>query len=183
VFALLSRGDKSSMTGTERASVVATYADMEQAREAMAALERSGVGSDAISLQGSAPAKAAGEEDTSERDLRVTTHVGSRAILGLVIGTAAGGVLGLVIAAVAAGGFGSVWVWGATIAGGIGGGALGLALGGYSTPAVTEDWELTHEHEPGGVRVEVSSEDRGELERAAKVLREKDALSVEGPGR
>ena len=171
------------MAGTERRSVVATYAQMEKAREAMAALERSGVGSDAISLLGTGPVRAAGEEDTSERDLRVATHVGSRAILGLVIGTAAGGVLALVIAAVVVGGFGSVWVWGAALAGGIGGGAVGLALGGYSTPAVAEDWELTHEREHGtGVRLEVASEDPRELETAAKVLREKDALTVEGPG-
>jgi hypothetical protein len=170
------------MAGAERGSVVATYADMDRAREAMAALERSGVGSDAISLLGSAPVRAAREEDTSERDLRVTTHVGSRAILGLIIGTAAGGVLGLVIAAVATAGFDSIWVWGAAIAGGIGGGALGMALGGYSTPAVAEDWELTHEREPGGaVRLEVTSDDPGELERAATLLRQKDALSVEVP--
>lgn len=162
--------------------MVATYADMDRAREAMAALERGGVGSDAISLQGTAPARAAREDDTSERDLRVTTHVGSRAILGLVIGTGAGALLGLVIAAVATGGFTSLWVWGSAIAAGIGGGALGLALGGYSTPAVTEDWELTYEREPGdGVRVEVISEDREELDRAAEILRQKEPLSVEGP--
>ena len=158
---------------------MASFPDMAQAREAMATLERRGVGSDAVSLEGGGPARAAREGDTSERDLRVTRHVGSRAIVGLVVGTAVGGAIGLVIAAVVVGGFGSVWVWASTIAGGVAGGAVGLVLGGYSTPAVSEDWELTHEPEPGTVRLEVRSDDPKELERAATVLREAHALSVE----
>ena len=158
---------------------MASFPDMAQAREAMATLERRGVGSDAVSLEGGGPARAAREGDTSERDLRVTRHVGSRAIVGLVVGTAVGGAIGLVIAAVVVGGFGSVWVWASTIASGVAGGAVGLVLGGYSTPAVSEDWELTHEPEPGTVRLEVRSDDPKELERAATVLREAHALSVE----
>jgi hypothetical protein len=159
--------------------IVASFPDMARAREAMATLERRGVGSDAVSLEGGGPARAAREGDTSERDLRVTRHVGSRAIVGLVVGTAVGGAIGLVISAVVVGGFGSVWVWASTIAGGVAGGAVGLVLGGYSTPAVSEDWELTHEPEPGTVRLEVRSDDPKELERAATVLREAHALSVE----
>lgn len=163
------------------AEIVATFRDMDRARAAMAALERHGVGSDAVSLVGSGPAHAAREEDTSERDLRVARHVGSRAIFGLTVGTAVGGAIGLIVAAVVVGGFGSVWVWGATIAGGVAGGAVGMALGGYATPAVSEDWELTHEDEPGTVRVAVRSADREELDRAADVLRGADAESVRGP--
>jgi outer membrane lipoprotein SlyB len=163
------------------AEIVATFRDMDRARSAMAALERHGVGSDAISLVGSGPARAATEEDTSERDLQVARHVGSRAIAGLIVGTAVGGAIGLVVAAVVVGGFGSVWVWGGAVAGGVAGGAVGMALGGYGTPAVSEDWELTHESEPGTVRVEVRSTDRAELDRAAEVLRGTDADSVRGP--
>jgi outer membrane lipoprotein SlyB len=163
------------------AEIVATFRDMDRARAAMAALERHGVGSDAISLVGSGPARAAREEDTSQRDLQVARHVGSRAVFGLIVGTAGGGAIGLIVAAVVVGGFGSAWVWGATVAGGVAGGAIGMALGGYGTPAVSEDWELTHEPEPGTVGVAVRSTDRGELERAAEVLREADAESVRGP--
>jgi hypothetical protein len=159
--------------------IVASFPNMDRAREAMATLERRGVGSDAVSLEGGGPDRAAREADTSERDLRVTRHVGSRAVFGLVVGTALGGAIGLVVAAVVVGGFGSVWVWASTIAGGVAGGAVGLVLGGYATPAVSEDWELTHEPEPGTARVEVRSNDPKELERAAAVLREADALSVE----
>jgi outer membrane lipoprotein SlyB len=153
---------------------------MKGARKAMAALERRGVGSDAVTLEGSGAARAAREPDTSERDLRVAEHVGSRAILGLVAGTAVGGSIGLLVAAVAVGGFGSVWVWAATIAGAVAGGAVGMAIGGYATPAVSEGWELTHEPESGGtVVIEVRSDNPRELERATEVLRESDALSVD----
>jgi hypothetical protein len=162
--------------------IVASFPDLDRAREAMAALERRGVGSDAISLRGSSAHEAAEGPDTSERDLRVASHVGSRAIFGLAVGAAIGGVAALFIAAVIAGGFGRGWVWGVALAGLVAGGAVGFVLGGYSTPAVSEDWELTHEPEPGGsVTVEVRSADPDELDRAAKLLRDGEALSVEGP--
>jgi hypothetical protein len=164
-------------------SILASFADFDRAREAMATLERKGVGSDAISLRGTSARVAAEDPDTSQRDLRVARHVGSRAVLGLVMGAAIGGLIALLVGAVIAGGFGRGWVWGVALAGAVAGGAVGFVLGGYSTPAVSEDWELTHEPEPGGkVTVEVRSADPEELERAAKLLRDGEALSVEGPG-
>ena len=160
--------------------MVARFPDMDAAREAMATLERRGVGSDAVTLEGTGAERAATEPDTSERDLRVAEHVGSRTILGLVAGTAVGGSIGLLVAAVAVGGFGSIWVWAATVAGAVAGGAVGMVVGGYGTPAVSEDWELTHEpRSKGSVVIEVRSEDPQELDRAAKVLRESEAESVE----
>lgn len=158
--------------------IIATYRDLDRAREAMTALERRGVGSDAVSLEGGAPARAAAEHDTSRRDGRMVAQVGKRAFMGIAVGSVLGAVLAGVIGLLV---FGSLWpVVGSAIAGGIAGGALGLALAGYGTPAVSEEWELTHEDEPGGdVRVRVRSDEPDELERAAEVLRDKDAVSIE----
>ena len=157
--------------------IVATYRDLDDARGAMTALERKGVGSDAISLEGRQAARAAVEMDTSRRDRHVAAQVGGRALLGAFLGAFLGAVIGGVVGWLVFGSFGPIL--GSAVAGAMAGGAVGVALGGYGTPAVSEDWELTHEPEPGTVRVEVRSDDPQELERAAAVLREADALSVE----
>jgi hypothetical protein len=60
---------------------------------------------------------------------------------------------------------------------------VGGVMAGYATPAMSEEWELTHEYEPDGeVAVRVTSNDARELDKAAEVLRAKDPISVERPG-
>jgi outer membrane lipoprotein SlyB len=157
--------------------VIATYRDLDDARAALTALERGGVGSDAISLEGEPVARAAVEADTSSRDRRMAAQVGGRALLGAVLGSALGALIGGMIAWLVFGSLGPIL--GSAVAGAIGGGAVGVALAGYGTPAVSEDWELTHEEEPGGnVRVRVRSEDRAELDRAAQVMASKHPLDL-----
>jgi hypothetical protein len=161
--------------------VIATYQDLDRAREAMSALERKGVGSDAISLEGQRAERAAARHDTSRRDRRVVGQVGKRALFGGVLGAALGAVIGGIVGWLAFGSFGPIL--GAAVAGAIAGGAVGGALGGYGTPAVSEEWELTHEAAPdGAVRIRVRSDDPEELERAAQVLEEKRPIALEGPG-
>jgi len=83
-------------------------------------------------------------------------------------------VVGLVIGSVAFTGSTAVW------AAGIAGGVIGAAIGGYATPAMSEEWELTHEPEPdGSVAIRVTCDDPAELDRAAEILTKKDALSVD----
>lgn len=160
--------------------MIATYRDLDDARQAMTALERGGVGSDAISLEGRQAARAAMETDTSERDRHVAAQVGSRALLTGAIGTVIGAVLGGVVGWLAFGTFGPIL--GSALAGAIAGGAVGAAIGGYGTPAVSEDWELTHEPEEGPVRVRVRSEDHDELDRAAELLKAKRPLDLRRAG-
>jgi outer membrane lipoprotein SlyB len=149
--------------------VIATYENLDRAREAMSALERGGVGSDAVSLEGGAAARASAETDTSRRDRRVAAQVGSRVLIGVLGGAALGAGIGLLVGWVAFGSFSAIL--GSAIAGAIAGGVVGGAVGGYGTPAQSEEWELTHEPESrGSVRVRVRSDDLTELDRAAQVL-------------
>jgi predicted lipid-binding transport protein (Tim44 family) len=167
----------------ERHTVVATYRDLEHARDAMAALERAGIGSTAISLEGEAPDRAAEDPVTTQRDLEVTGHLGKRAITGGIVGALVGGLIGLVAGAIAFGGFEGLGIWAAVIGGVIAGGAVGGVMAGLATPAITDEWELTHDQAaPGEARVRVESEDRQEADRAADILWGKEAVSVEGPG-
>jgi outer membrane lipoprotein SlyB len=159
-------------------NVTATYRSLEGARQAMTALERAGIDSSRISLEGERPARAAAEHDTSRRDLRVTGQLGSRVLIGGVVGAAAGGLVGWLIGSLAFEGFPAMLA--TVIAGVIAGSVIGGALSGYGTPAMSEDWELTHQDEPPGqTRVRVTSDDSEELDRAAGLLRGKDAISVD----
>jgi hypothetical protein len=161
--------------------IVARYEDLTRAREAIAALERSGIESASIALEGRQAVRAAEEEDTALRDRRVAGHLGRRVVVGASVGTAIGAVAGFVVAAILLGGFGNPFVWAAAVGGAVAGGAVGGLLAGVATPAMSEDWELTHQAEPNGpIRVRVSTTDPHVRDRAARVLRDKDALSVEG---
>ena len=162
-------------------TIFGVYPDMARAREALTALERSGIEAAEISLEGGPVEAAADDPVTAERDLRVTTHVGGRAISGLAVGSVIGAAVGLLVSAIATGGFGPV-VWAAVIGGGVAGGAVGGVMVGVGTPAMSEEWELTHEPVSDGVRIRVTSEDPGEIARAEGVLRDKEAIAVERVG-
>jgi outer membrane lipoprotein SlyB len=165
----------------DKRDVVARYPNMERAREALTALERGGIEGAEASLHGRPVARAAGERDTRDRDARVSRHMATRVVFGGVVGSLVGGVLGLLIGLVAFSGTGPTVA--AVIAGVLALGAVGGALGGYGTPAETEDWELTHQPEPdGSVVVLVQADDPDELARAAQILEEKDPISVERRG-
>jgi outer membrane lipoprotein SlyB len=161
--------------------VIATYRNMDAAREAMAALERGGVGSDAISLEGRRVARAAVETDTSRRDRHVAAQVGSRVLAIGIVGAVVGAVIGGLVGWVAFGTFGPIL--GSAVAGAVAGGVVGGAIGGYGTPAETEEWELTHQDElDGPVRIRVRSDDHGELDRAAQALAAKHPMDLKRAG-
>jgi outer membrane lipoprotein SlyB len=161
--------------------VIARYRDLDQARKALTALERHGIEGSRISLEGQAPSRAAAEHDTLDRDRRVTRQVGRRVALSGLAGAVLGGLAGYLLGGVAFGSTAAVWA--AAIGGVIAGAAVGGVMAGYATPAMSEEWELTHEYEPDGeVAVRVTSNDPRELDKAAEVLRAKDPISVERPG-
>lgn len=155
---------------------VATFERMDHARKAMDALQRAGIEARLIHLSGPGAERAAGHVDTTERDVRETSRIGSRAAIGAAIGTLLGAVVGGVIGALVfepfAGGF-----WGALVAGAIGGGAVGGVAAGVGSADLVEDVELTYDGDGGGpVRVEVFSPEPDVAARAAEVLERADGV-------
>lgn len=155
---------------------MATFERMDHARKAMDALQRSGVEATLIHLRGREAERAAGHADTTERDVRETSRIGSRAAMGGAIGSALGAVIGGVIGALVfepfAGGF-----WGALVAGAIGGGAVGGVAAGVGSADLVEDVELTYDRDDvGPVRVEVFSPDPDVVAGATDVLERADGV-------
>src|SRR5687767_9457393 len=111
-------------------NVTATFPGMDEARDAISALEGAGIESGRISLIGPRAEEAAEETDTRQRDLDVTKDIGKKVAAGAAAGTTVGGAVGFLagLAAFAIPGVGPVLgagVWAATAAGGVAGGAVG----------------------------------------------------------
>jgi hypothetical protein len=166
-------------------NAIGVFPDMVAARKAMDALERGGIDAVHISLLGPRAEEASSRADTRERDENVAVDVGKRAGIGAAAGTAAGGIAGLIAGALAFAipGVGPVigaGVWAAAAGGAVAGGAVGGVIGGISAVGLNEAWELTYQSvRAGRVLVGVHSDDRGDVDRGADILREHGALSVD----
>jgi hypothetical protein len=166
-------------------NVVTVFPGMQQAREAIDALERGGIDAAEVSLLGPAAEEAAEHLDTLDRDEGMAERVGSRATVGAVAGGATGGLAGFLagLAAFAIPGVGPVLgagVWAATIGGAVAGGSVGGVIGGYSAVDMNEAYELTYESvRAGRVVVGVHSEDPAHVQKGAEILRKLDPLGVD----
>jgi hypothetical protein len=166
-------------------NVVAVFPGMQQAREAIDALERGGIEAAEVSLLGPAAEEAAEHLDTRDRDAGMAERVGSRATVGAVAGGATGGLAGFLagLAAFAIPGVGPVLgagVWAATIGGAVAGGSVGGVIGGYSAVDMNEAYELTYESvRAGRVVVGVHSEDPAHVQKGEEILRKLDPLGVD----
>jgi hypothetical protein len=166
-------------------NVVAVFPGMQQAREAIDALERGGIDAAEVSLLGPAAEEAAEHLDTRDRDAGMAERVGSRATVGAVAGGATGGLAGFLagLAAFAIPGVGPVLgagVWAATIGGAVAGGSVGGVIGGYSAVDMNEAYELTYESvRAGRVVVGVHSEDPAHVQKGEEILRKLDPLGVD----
>jgi outer membrane lipoprotein SlyB len=150
--------------------VTASFPDLDHARQAMDSLQRGGIEAARIHLSGRAVERAAGRLDTSRRDVREPAHIGSRAILGGLIGLVAGGLIGLVVGLLVFEAGGPA-VLGAAVAGAVAGAVVGGMIGGLASADLSEEAELTYEPvKDGRVRVTVSAETEEEIERAEALL-------------
>jgi hypothetical protein len=157
-------------------NAVAVFANMDQARGAVDALERAGIDAVHISLLGPAAEEAEAHLDTRERDAGTMDRIGKRAAVGGLAGGAAGGAVGFLagLAAFAIPGIGPLvgaGVWATTIGGAVAGGALGGVVGGYSGADMTEAYQLTFDSvRAGHVLVGVHADDSDLVGRGAAVL-------------
>ncbi len=166
-----------------RFNVVASYPDMKRARTAIDALEFSGVDSGKISLLGEGAREAEREantrKNTTDRDAPMAKRLIGRAMFWGVVGAAIGALFGLILAAVgvnfaSAGGQAAAWALLGSIVGSLWGAFSGVSQG--------EAWELTYAADDGEVNgqilVTVHSDDQKEIDRAEKILRDKEALTI-----
>ena len=168
-------------------SVVGAYADMPHARKAIDALEFAGVDAGHISLLGEGMAEAVREanasKNTTRRDAPMLQRIILRAIVWGIAGAVVGSGLGLVLAAIgmnfasSADNFAlqaAAWALFGTI--------LGTLWGAYSGISQGEAWEMTFAADSvatdGRILVSVQSGDASDIERAEKILREKEAMTV-----
>ncbi len=163
-------------------NVIASYADMKHARRAIEAPQFAGVDASHISLLGQRAEQAAAnvDKDTSDADSPLLLQILLRAVPWGLVGAIAGVAIGGMLAAVGLE-YGPVGV-SATVqiaSWGLFGGIAGALVGAYSALTASEAWGLTFEPvDEGRVLVGVHSENEKDVEHAAKILREKEALSV-----
>ena len=161
------------MSGLTANNVVATFEQMEQAREAVLALGRVGIDADKVSMIGKDVEEVASDPDTRLRDLEVTGEVAKKAALGGVAGTVLGGLAGA--AAFIIPGVGPVigsGIWAAVAAAGVAGGAVGGMVGGVASIDLNDEWELTFQEalKGGKVLVAVHADDEEQAGEARRTL-------------
>lgn len=142
----------------------ASFATMDEARDAVERLESGGVPSEAIALAGEMNEERAGYE--SERHM--FSDVGKAALIGGAIGAAVGAILGLLFT-IPFPDLGLIWaaIFGAIFGAGVGGSIGGLSATKYNSPAWTETYEAVPE---GQVTIEVAHSDPEIVSRARDIL-------------
>ena len=154
-------------------NVVATFPDMDAAREALDALGRAGIAAEDISVLGQSVDEARSDPDTRLRDLDATADIAKRAGAGAAAGGALGALAGA--AAFVIPGVGPVVGMGllaAAAAGTAAGASVGGMVGGVAGLSLEDDWDLTFHEDlrAGRVLVAVHAADKADVDKAAEVL-------------
>jgi len=163
--------------------VVAEYADMAAARRAIDALQFGGVEATRIALLGEAAEsarRADAQRNMAGRDTPLMWRIIWRGFLWSIVGGVLGVALGLVFGLLGVGlpGYGgslgiqiASWAMFAHVAGAL--------WGAYAAISSGDAWEATFQSGPTGpVVIGVRTDDPREIERSARILREKQANSV-----
>lgn len=170
------------MSGLTANNVVATYGQVERARDAVLALGRAGIEAGKVSMVGRDVEEVASDPDTRLRDLEVTGEVARKAALGGATGSLIGGLAGA--AAFVVPGVGpaiGTGIWAAVAAGGAAGGAVGGMVGGVASIDLNDEWELTFQDalRGGKVLVAVHADDEEQAAEARRTLEEHGPEKVE----
>jgi hypothetical protein len=126
-------------------NVVATFADLDHANEAVRALSRAGIEADRVSILGREQEEAASDPDTRLRDMEATGEIAKKAGTAGVAGSALGILAGA--AAFVIPGVGPVLgsgIWAGVLGGGIAGGVIGGMVGGVGALSM-EEFDLKYQ--------------------------------------
>jgi hypothetical protein len=179
--------ERSELPPLQSLNVFATFDDGERARDAIVAIERTGIEGNNISALalGAADEVEPGEESTMvttvDKDSELLSDIGSDVGRGAAIGAVAGA-LGSTAVALAIPGVGAALgagILAITAGGAMAGTGVGGFAGAMSTTPASRGWEqalvdLAH----GRVVVGVHTDDRDLFEQACSVLSDAGALSV-----
>lgn len=139
-----------------------------------------------MSAGGSSLKDAGTDADTRRRDVASTRALGSRAIIGGIIGLILGAAIAAGAVALAGLGPDSPGFWIALIGGGIAGSVIGGMFGGVGKLPLSQEWELTYDEEAveakGPVRIAVRAGDDKDMERARRVLESEGPDNLEKLG-
>ena len=169
------------MTRLSKHNVVATFSDVEAARDAMVALGRAGIEADRISMLGREAEEAASDPDTRLRDMEVTGDVAKKAGTAGAAGSALGALAGA--AAFVIPGIGPVLgsgIWAGVLAGGAAGGVIGGMVGGVGALSLQE-LDLTYQDalRDGKAMVAVAADDEEAAGKVREVLDGENAEAVD----
>ncbi|MDQ4068844.1 MAG: hypothetical protein M3203_05135 [Actinomycetota bacterium] len=161
-------------TTARHETVVGVYGSAEEARDAIAQLERAGVPPHHIKLVGSAAKRARRKARTAHADEQTITHSATAArrgaIIGAIIGVTVGLAIGLLIVATTDADHWHPEIWTAVI--GLVAGVVAGGIIGYRTSVGTsEAWLLTFKIPPGKVCVAVRPDSNEEEGSATEALR------------
>ena len=172
-------------------NVMAVYPTVEAAREAVTRLERKGIEAGNIELLGAAAEGAAEPQTNTEQrraDMALTSAVGRRSAVGIVIGAVVGAVVVMVAALIADALFdlgpNGVVAGGGAVSGALFGAFAGFFYGGATGLPVSDAWSETFEAvKEGQTTVVVHSSQADQVEEAVDALRDTGAsrLSRFGP--
>ena len=169
-------------------NVVAAFGSLDQARQALLDLERSGIEAANISVlgKGAENAEDISAHHTGAADTGIMGDTMKGAAIGGATGIAAGGIAGFLAGALAFAipGVGpaiGTGIWLSTVGGAVLGGGLGGYWGILSNLPANPDADFTYEEafQSGKVLVAVHSEDPAELEKARGVLKQAGPLRMD----
>jgi hypothetical protein len=164
-------------------NMIAVYPTVEAAREAVTRLERKGIEAGNIELLGAAAEGAAEPQTNLEQrraDMAVTSAVGRRSAIGIVIGGVIGALVVMAAAMIADAIFGigpnGVVAGGGALAGALFGAFAGFFYGGATGLPVSDAWSETFEAvKEGQTAVAVHSQQPDQVEDALEALRDTGA--------
>jgi F0F1-type ATP synthase assembly protein I len=176
------RADYSAMQQAPH-SVIASVADLDQARRLIEDLENHGIPTPAIALLGATtkdPSHPKRESDVAES--AAFAQLAKSVIIGGMAGILVGAMLGLLMASLIADletGWGLVM--GGVFGAGVGGAAGGISVAKYSSPAWDETYQV--DDEAGDLAVAVHHVDREVVDRAEEIVERHPTEGVTRPDR